>query len=321
MASPGDGPLGHWTAGWSTGTLACALALPLACGTSAAPGQRASAGDAGTGSGSSSGAKPGPDAGSTSDSGSDSGRRDDSGVGPDAGTGGDGSGGGADAGPLVGAVLLLQPFPATGAGEFVASFGPAAASDSCAGATAGGCTLHGCPHWSGATTDDAGDISVLGSPSGSFIGPVTIPYRSGALYDYTGGPAVAAGQTLTVSTTGGAVPAFGPVAMVMPSSPTLVGPASPIVVSTSTDLAVTWSGGQPGATFVFQGLTATGYFECRWDAMAGDGAVPQAILKGLGAATNATIVSGQAVRQTVDAGAYAIDVEAIATTSSSATFQ
>jgi hypothetical protein len=123
------------------------------------------------------------------------------------------------------------------------------------------------------------------------------------------------GDTLTVSASGGVVPAFTAAPVAVPQPGTLVTPQPKsggdygfYAVSTSEDLTVQWSGGEPGAQFLLQGgKGGNTSFLCTWDATLGQGIVPQSVLapfKGMG--LNGQLVWYQQRLATFTAGAFAI---------------
>jgi hypothetical protein len=129
------------------------------------------------------------------------------------------------------------------------------------------------------------------------------------------------GDTLTVSASGGVVPAFTAAPVVAPQPGTLVTPQPEsggpgfldfYAVSTSKDLAVQWSGGESGARFILQGtnmgLTTAAYFECTWDASLGQGVVPQSVLAPfeMEQEINGLLVWGQQRLATFKAGPFTI---------------
>jgi hypothetical protein len=162
----------------------------------------------------------------------------------------------------------------------------------CSRSTVGPCQVVDCPM---PDVSDAGPLVVIGSAgtltiTGPLLGDagVAVTESSGDYAYNTGGAMFATGDTLGVSGTGGDVPAFGMHTVVAPGAITVVSPSLPpdggaIVVPTSTDLSLAWTGGQAGAV-VEVAITAEfanqGFSEmlCQWPASAGSGQIPEAAL-------------------------------------------
>jgi hypothetical protein len=273
----------------------------------------------------------GQDSGRTSEAGSSDATAPDGGsdsAAPDAGhpdSGGDAGSeggsldGGSDAGPLLtGSISFIQ---VAGTFSFYAIFQPAPSSTAgCTASTSGACTLTVCP--SAPMPQPGANAGTISFSGGSIPAGAALP---GPSYEYsTSGSLAAQGDTLSVSATGGTVPAFGPQSVVVPAAITLTAPTvgNPTLIPTSSDLAVAWTGGQNGATMAFGGGSNDGTtrFECTWTATAGQGTVPQAILAGL------TGMSGQIGWEqyptvTFTAGAYTISISAAVDQLSATSFQ
>jgi hypothetical protein len=149
-------------------------------------------------------------------------------------------------------------------------------------------------------------------------------------YQYTGTSGVTeftAGQTLTVSASGATVPAFGPESVTAPAMIALTSPAATgsgaYTITTSADLAVSWTAGQAGAQILFEGVNSSGtsYFTCTWDASVGSGTVPHAVMTGLAGQTGGFLAYGQSTMTTFSAGAYSISLYALPYGGGTATFQ
>jgi hypothetical protein len=156
--------------------------------------------------------------------------------------------------------------------------------------------------------------------------PVAFTAASGDYqYDYTG-TLFTAGQSLSVTASGATVPAFGLESVVAPPPVTMVSPAdgpSGYSISLSANLPVVWSGGQPGAVLILEGVSGTGsnYFYCEWDASTGKQVVPQPVLTRLGATTSAYLVYGQYTTTNFVTGPYTIAESALVYGGDRATLQ
>jgi hypothetical protein len=137
-----------------------------------------------------------------------------------------------------------------------------------------------------------------------------------------GFPLFLGGDSLTVAAEGGVVPAFG-ASLVAPSYVTLTEPApqndggnvGAYVIATSSDLAVSWNGGEADATVhvvvrALQNSPAPNTYvaDCAFDALAGKGVVPGAALSLLkGRYASQFTVYQQRVR-TVQAGTFVVQI-------------
>jgi hypothetical protein len=130
-------------------------------------------------------------------------------------------------------------------------------------------------------------------------------------------PPAPPGESVTVAAAGGMVPAFGPEAVTAPTMITLTAPldadGGAVAISTSSDLTVSWAGGQSGATvFVTMGAPL-GFptLSCMWDATLGQGTVPHALLSQLGDQGSSSMTYGQQATRTFVAGAYTLSEQAV----------
>jgi hypothetical protein len=238
-----------------------------------------------------------------------------------------GDGGASEAGKPFGTVAFTNcqgdatACGTAGAYSFAAFFLPSS-TPGCPFTTYGACQYSPCGYL-GATGVSTGTITLSG---GTLAAPVQVPVGTGGAYAYAPTSALfMAGQTLTASASGDVVPAWGPVSVVAPSAATLVSPASGATIPSTQDLTVTWSGGQSGARVRVTGAPSVGfgaYFECDWDASLGQGVIPQALLTALaGQSPNVSVGQSQLAITTVDAGGYAVSVEAVQSTGFAWTLQ
>jgi Trypsin len=197
--------------------------------------------------------------------------------------------------------------------DFQAAFGNESAGSTCTTVTtSGSCSVLSCPAASpdaGAPTpgDNAGTLNISGgnlTAQSVSIGTNGAYFTSSQTSGYTGG------QTLTVSSTGGTVPAFGPVSIAAPTPIALnlppAGDGGVVTIPTGIDLPVTWTGGQAGDFVFLEGSGTNGtVVECTFTASAGQGTIPQAVLSSLSGQTG-NIFFSQDASTTFTAGTYAI---------------
>jgi hypothetical protein len=194
----------------------------------------------------------------------------------------------------------------------------------CGVTTSGACSLSQCSMVV-SSGDDAGNLTI----GGGGIPPGTVVMNEGdGLYNYSAlGPVLSAGQEVSVSGAGGTgVPAFGPQKVTTPSMITLTAPSlasdgGATSIATSSDLTVSWTGGQAGAavTFTLNDGLALQSVTCTWDATLGQGTIPQAFLGKLSGAGYATYAQQNAT--TFTAGAYTITASAALTAGGLVTYQ
>jgi hypothetical protein len=204
---------------------------------------------------------------------------------------------------------------------------PSQGTMGCTVTSAGQCAYYSCPN--GTTTPPGLNAGTLELSGGNIpaIAPIVVTATApDNVYSYTSGATIfTAGQSLRVLATGSAVPAFGLVSIVAPPLISLTAPASPYAISTASDLPVSWTGGQPGATMIFEGASGTSagssYFTCEWDASLGNGTVPKAILSPLAGQKTAYLVYGQYASTSLTAGTYPVMLAALPYTGAMASFQ
>jgi hypothetical protein len=210
--------------------------------------------------------------------------------------------------------------------------GTAIAAPGCKTAMVGACEVStGCtiapdtscnaPNAGAVSFDDQGDTSsstTTLSPNAPNIAPASLG-GGGGWYPqalFSGAPPFVGGDLLTVTAEGGVVPAFV-ATIVTPSPVTLIAPAPPAdggsfgtyAIATADDLAVSWTGGESGATVhvVLTGGVTT--VDCVFDATTGQGTVPQASLSLLQGRPGSFIVYQNRV-STVQTGTYAVQIDA-----------
>jgi hypothetical protein len=203
--------------------------------------------------------------------------------GSSSGSGSSSSGGGGDAGGVLPSVILFAQCgdPSTcqnGSPYFLFE----AAFDSAAVPPVGACALSSGLGGFNATSDNAGNVLLSGASitPGTSIEYEPYGYQIGTVQTW-----FTTGQTVTASATGGTVPAFAQSVTAGPfvpiTTPSMSGGA--VTIPTSADLAVTWSGGQGGATMLLELIGQAGAGQlavtCQWDATLGHGAVPHALLQ------------------------------------------
>jgi hypothetical protein len=165
----------------------------------------------------------------------------------------------------------------------------------------------------GVPYESAGTLTLSG---GKLASPLEFATSGQGNYDLDDTSlAVSPGQTVTVTASGAAVPAFMQSIVAPPAlnltKPT-AGSGGHYSISTSADLAVAWSAGHAGDSVLFQALSGASayYFACTWDATAGEGTVPKAIVAPLAGQQYAEIEWLQGTTKTFDAGGYAITLTA-----------
>jgi len=164
---------------------------------------------------------------------------------------------------------------------------------------------------------NAGTLTITGTTSGTT--PVTRSIE-GSYGAKNAGPIFVPGATLGVAASGAVFPAFARQTITGPAIITLVAPQQPYAISTTADLAVAWTGGEPGAQVIFQvGGSGPGEVDCTFDASVGHGTVPAAALRTLSGM--GWIGFGQLASTTFTAGGYPVQLTALTDTEVSATFQ
>ena len=134
------------------------------------------------------------------------------------------------------------------------------------------------------TVGDAGDVSLEWA---GFSEPM-LPDSYGQYSTHGADPLwTAGGSPITIAATGAVAPAFE-LTVPAPGAFEILEPVFPLeswstmVVSTESDLVVTWTGEQPGVwvgLYASNGVYGNVWIDCRWPAEAGSGSVPRALLE------------------------------------------
>lgn len=211
--------------------------------------------------------------------------------------------------------------------DFYGSFGPASGggTEGCTVTTSGECSSYTC---TGTQPNPTGVSAGTLTLAGGSLGSVAVSPDASNDYSYeAGGTFFTAGQTLTVSATGGVVPAFGPISVVAPGLPLLTSPVAAssagYTISTEQDLVVAWGGGEAEGQMIFEASSSdsSSYFTCVWPASEAKAVVPQAMLTPLAGQSTGYLIYGQYLSTGFTAGAYSISVTALPYSGGSATFQ
>jgi hypothetical protein len=229
-----------------------------------------------------------------------------------------------------------------GGGAFTAAFyaTPREPPPGCAGqlTDGGACLVTTCPGHSPTdaglvTLASAGALDVTGGAFGDAGVQVGADNLGSYLYNTTG-PMFAPGDILGVSGAGGTVPAFPLQTLAAPGTITITSPqpgdAGTLVVPTSNDLTVTWTGGVAGDHVIF---TLNAFFAsgasastaCSWDAAAAEGSIPESALAPLVTGTpqagGSTAVWYQQAQTSFATGRWAVTMQADIHGGSLVTFQ
>jgi hypothetical protein len=162
----------------------------------------------------------------------------------------------------------------------------------------------------------AGTLTLLGAASGPISatpGPdgtygITLSYANVAP------PLLPPGSSATVSASGAVVPAFANRTWVVPPFITLTAPPLDVPLPTSGDVVFAWTGGVPGAQVVlFFVSSPESQVYCAFDAMAGQGVVPQAVVAGF--QQGGELTWGQISSTTFNVGTWTIQLGAETTES------
>ncbi len=232
-----------------------------------------------------------------------------------------------EAGP-AGFVFFSMAEDGTGTVGAVFDGTPVAASRCRLTSTYGACAVFACPSPADAGATPAAGTLTFAAPS--LDAGETVDADPTGFYEVTTpAPLFAPGDTLTVTASGGAVPAFGPTTVTAPGSIALASPAldgGALAVPTGSDLGLSWTGGSAGSLAILtaSGQTADGSLvvaRCSYVAITDEGTLPAQVLGSLKGLSQGTVGWGQANIATIDAGAWEIGVFAGAYASTPASFQ
>ncbi len=189
----------------------------------------------------------------------------------------------------------------------------------CVTTTSGACSLTTCAMVVTNGGLDAGTLTVSGGsiPAGTVVGN-----GGPGLYNTNlTGVLLSSGQTVSMSATGAAIPAFGPEAVKVPPLVTVASPsfanAGTTTISRASDLTVEWTGGAAGQQMtmlisLFASGGDTPYdLQCSWNASLGHGTAPAALLQMTPAGIGGTIQLGQQSTTTFTAGAHTLTESAM----------
>ena len=192
----------------------------------------------------------------------------------------------------------------------------------------GACVVYTWPSSSDAGAAPGAGTLTLAAPS--LEGGVTVDAGTAGLYELgTPGPLFAPGDMLTVTASGGVVPAFGPQGVTAPGALTLTSPipdGGAVAVPTSSDFGFAWTGGseKSAAVLTASGVTGDGsvvLVRCSYVAITGEGILPSPVLTAVRGLSQGTLGWGQANLATFDAGAWSVTLLAEAYGATPATFQ
>jgi hypothetical protein len=228
-----------------------------------------------------------------------------------------------------------------GGGQFVAAFyaTPLEPAPGCSYvvADAGPCLVTSCPSKpptdaGGVSLVTAGALTVTGGAFGD-AGVELAPDTLGSYLYNTVGPMFAPGDTLSVTGGGGTVPAFATQTLTAPGPISISAPladAGVLTIPTTTDLAVSWTGGTTGDRFF---LSLSAFFTsgasastlCSWQATLGQGTVPASALAPLKGGTpqegRSSALWYQQADTTFNAGRWTVAMRAFSSSGALVSFQ
>jgi hypothetical protein len=192
----------------------------------------------------------------------------------------------------------------------------------------GACAVYTCPSDADAGPTPGAGTLTFAAPS--LEGGVTVEANAAGLYALAlPGPLFSPGDALTVTASGGTVPAFGPQGVPAPGAITLTDPTpdgGAIAVATSSDLGFAWTGGGEDSLAVLMASGVAGddslvVARCAYVAITQEGILPSAVLAPLRGLAQGTLGWGQTNVATFDAGAWSVTLLAESYGSTPATFE
>jgi hypothetical protein len=192
----------------------------------------------------------------------------------------------------------------------------------------GACAVYTCSPGSDAGPTPGAGTLTFSAPS--LEGGVMVDANAAGLYTLAlPGSSFSPGDSLSVTASGAAVPAFGPEGVAAPGAITLTDPApdgGAISVTTSSDFGFAWTGGGEDSLAVLtaSGTTSDGdvvLARCTYVAITQEGILPSAVLVPLRGLSQGTLGWGQANAASLDAGAWSVTLLAGAYGSTPATFE
>jgi hypothetical protein len=176
---------------------------------------------------------------------------------------------------------------------------------------------------------NAGALTVTGGIFGDG-GVVVAPAKGGGYFYNTTTPIFGEGNPLGVSAAGGSVPAFPTQTVIAPSTIVLswTQPESDgggLVIPTTQDLTVSWTGGVSGAHVIFKATAfptgQSAQVACAWDATLGQGTIPAAALAPLASTATGAASWYQQTATTFDAGPWPVAITAETLSATAVHFQ
>jgi hypothetical protein len=207
---------------------------------------------------------------------------------------------------------------------------PVAASRCRLTTTYGACAVYTCPSAGDADAGPTANAGTLTFAAPSLEAGVAVAADATGLYATATPDALfAPGDSLSVTASGGTVPAFGPQAVTAPGSIALTSPVTDggaVDVPTGSDLGFAWTGGSVDSVAILtaSGETADGSLvvaRCSYVAITDEGVIPTQVLTAVKGLAQGTLGWAQANTATFDAGAWSITLLAGSYGSAPATFQ
>lgn len=207
------------------------------------------------------------------------------------------------------AYLTLLDDQRSGRSTFDAAFvsDPDGFYAACARTAIGPCTTLACPADHHATLLRAGTLRLRG---GTIAGDVLVAPDAANYYatDLGGLYTFRAGDAFTVTGSGADVAPFS-VGVTMPGALALTQPDLSAALSTTSDVAIAWTGGEPDASVIVEVIDDT-QTTCTFDASAGQGTIPRAAIAAFAGRTT-TFQWQQQRDAVVNAGPFPVHVLAV----------